>query len=317
MKISVDKLWAFCGALPVFILSILVMPYATVGDQQFYRVFYEGINGLSLLQAFDYYQNMLGTSEPGYFLFVYSVADFLNKDWVFSFINFLVFYYLLVWMRAHNVSRLATLLLYGNFYIFVLFFSAERLKFAIFVFLFGYSLRGLARYLFYGLSLITHVQFILLLVGTQVRRALAEIRGLARGEVGLSLLSFLFVLVSMSLLLFFLRDHIASKLSHYYGAWGGASAILKPLVFTCMAIFYAPGRRFEAFLVSLPMLLASFFIGSERVVIFSYFAFMYYGLRYRNGFNLGVMAAGVFFFYKGILFVSKIIEFGDGFAGIY
>jgi len=317
MKVNAEKFTAFCWAFPLSCIGLWLISYAVGGDQQFYRAFYENVQGLSLADAFYAYKNQLGTSEPGYFFLVYLVSGWLSKDVAFSIINFILYYQLFLWMLRQNVSQLLFPLLVSNFYLLVLSFSAERLKLSLVIFLVAYSLRGVVKYALLGFSLISHVQVILLLIGTQVEAALHVLRRLMRGRVGLGFLSLLLTVVCVAALLLLLREHIESKLSYYYGAWGGPAAVIKPLVFMVMAIFYSRGRGAEALLASLPMVLASFFIGSERVVIFSYFVFMYYAAPYRRGLNVGVLASALFFAYNGINFLMRMIEFGDGFAGIY
>lgn len=114
-----------------------------------------------------------------------------------------------------------------------------------------------------------------------------------------------------------MRDHVLSKLAAYSGVWGGADSLIKPLIFMALAVYYSRQKWGEALLASLPLVVASYFVGSERVTIFSYFVFMYYAAPYRNGLNLGVIATSVFFAYGGIGFLSRMIMFGDGFAGGY
>jgi len=317
MKISVGKLVAFCWALSLACVGLMLLPYAVAGDQQFYRGFYESVPGLSLDQGYAFYKNQLGTSEPGYFLLMYLLSPWLPKDVVIGFLNFVLYYHVFLWLRRQRVSMLLYPLLACNFYLMVLSFSAERVKLALVFFLVGYSLRGVLRYLALGLSLVTQVQMLLLLLGARVEGVLAVCRQLARGRVGSGFVSMLLTLLGGLVLLLLLREHIASKFSHYAGVWGGATALIKPLIFTAMTLFYARGRVLEAFLVSLPMVVAAYFIGSERVVIFSYFVFMFYAAPYRRGLNLGVVAASGFFAYGGIGFLRRMVEFGDGFAGIY
>lgn len=317
MKVSAEKFFAFCWAFPLSCIGLLLFSCAVEGDQLFYRSFYDNIYGLSLADGFYAYKDQLGTSEPAYFFLVYLASGWLPKDVLFSIVNFILYYQIFLWMLRQHVSQLLFPLLACNFYLLVLSFSAERLKLSLTIFLVACSLRGVLRYVLLGVSLISHLQAILLLIGTQVEATLHMLRRLMRGRVGLDFLAFLLVMVCVVAVLFLLREHIESKFSYYYGIWGGPAAVIKPLVFMSMAIFYSRGRGGEAFLVSLPMVLASFFIGSERVVIFSYFVFMYYAAPYRRGLNIGVLASALFFAYKGIQFLMRIIAFGDGFAGDY
>lgn len=317
MKVSRDKLMAFIWALPLTCLSLILLPYAVVGDQFYYRAFYEQAGYLSLREAFTFYNYRLSTSEPGYFIFVYATAAWLQKDVAFSMVNGILYYNMFLWLARQRVSLLLYPLLVCNFYLVVLSFSAERLKYALVVFFIGCSLSGFFKYLTYGFSLVSHVQLVLLLACTQVTRLLDVLKSLRYGRVGAASFSLLLLCFGALGLLLFLREHIQQKFEFYYGTWGGVHALIKPLMFMGMAIFYSRGRGVEAFFVSLPMLLASFFIGSERVVIFSYLVFMYYSVTYRNGLNIGVLASTTYFAWQGVNFVFNMIMFGDGFASTY
>ncbi|RON06735.1 hypothetical protein BK659_20855 [Pseudomonas brassicacearum] len=317
MKVSSVKLQAFLWAIPVFIGSLLVFPYCVLGDQEFYRNFYAGVVGLPIAEAFQFYKDSLGTSEPGYFFFSYTFAPLVHKDLLFSAVNFLFFYHVFLWMLRNDVSRILFPAFYLNFYLLVLAFSAERLKLSLLFFLVGYALTGLFRYCFYAVSILAHVQTLMLLVATQTRRVLFILHRLSLGRVGYGFLSLFFLMVGMALVLVVLREHIASKIGFYTEAWGGWGSILKPLVFMLLSVYYARARWIEALLASLPMVLAAYFVGAERIVIFSYFVFMFYGLQSKRGLNIAVVLTSLYFSYKGVDFLIKAISFGDGFAGAY
>lgn len=316
MKVSSVKLQAFLWALPLFFGSLLVFPYGLLGDQEFYRRFYAGVAGLPVIEAFQFYRDSLGTSEPGYFLFSYVFAPFINKDLMFSVVNFLFGYHIFLWMLRNDVSRLLFPAIYLNFYVLVLAFSAERLKLSLLIFLMGYAQAGFFRYFFYAFSVFVHVQTLMLLVAAQVRKILFITHRLLLGRVGYGFLSLSFLMIGIVLVLVVLREHIESKISFYAGAWGGIESILKPVIFTLLSMYYARSRKVEALLASLPMVLAAYFIGAERVVIFSYFVFMYYGLQSRRGVNISVVLTLLYFIYKGVGFLTGVVLYGDGFADV-
>ncbi|MDR7281952.1 hypothetical protein J2X84_000767 [Pseudomonas corrugata] len=312
-----EKSIAFLWALPFFFGSLLVFPYCLVGDQESYRRFYDGVAGLPIVEAFEFYRDSLGTGEPGYFIFVYVFAPLLPKELLFSIINLLFFYNIFLWVVRKGVSLIIFPLFYLNFYLLVLAFSAERLKLSLFIFLIGFGVPGLFRYLFYTASILTHVQTLMLLVSTQFRNILFVFQRITFGKIGIGFLYLLFLILAMALVLIVLREHIASKITYYFEAWGGIESVLKPAIFCVLAIYYARDRRIEALLASLPMMMAAYFIGAERVVIFSYFIFMFYGLQSKRGLNIGVVLTSLYFGYKGIDFMFRLVLLGDGFAGTY
>lgn len=306
-------LLAAIWALPIFFISLVIFPYFFSGDQEFYRKFYEGVSILPFNEAFDFYKASLGTSEPGYFLLVYMISPMISKDLLFSILNFILFQQIYSWLLRHDVSRLLFPVLYVNFYLLVLAFSAERLKLALLLFLIGCSAGGVLRFLFLTASIFAHVQVLILLFCTQTRKIITVLESLIQGRAGAGFLSLGFLTIGISIVLFVMREHIESKLGAYYGMWGGPQSMLKPLVFTFLAVIYAEDSKVEALVASLPLVVCAYFIGDERIVIFSYFVFVFYGLQANRGLNLGVVLTSLYFSYKGVYFLINIILFGNGF----
>jgi hypothetical protein len=314
MKISQEKYQALLWGLPFFVGSLLVFPSAQLGDQEFYRNFYAGVVGLSLGEAFQFYRGVLGTSEPGYFLVTFVFASWFNKDVLFSIVNYVFVFNVFLWLIRNDVSRLLFPMFYLNFYILVLAFSAERLKLSLLFFLMGANSLGLFRYALYGFSTLAHVQTLMLVVIAQSRKFLHITNRLLAGKIAPGFMSLFLLMVGILPVLVLLREHIESKLTFYAAMWGGVDAILKPLIFTALSMFYARSRRVEAILASLPMVIASYYIGAERVVIFSYFIFMYYALQSKRGVNVAVLLTLLYFGYKGVDFLINIFLYADGFA---
>lgn len=133
----ITKAGIFCASLAslfFFAFSLLVFPYYQEGDQLFYRAFYDGIQGLSFADAFVFYQGTLGTFEPLYFIFSYSVSAFLTKDTALSIVNALFAFLLFKRLLEYRTHPIVIGLISLNFYFLVLLFSAERLKLSLLFF---------------------------------------------------------------------------------------------------------------------------------------------------------------------------------------
>lgn len=316
MKYFSHETLAAAWALPVLIFSLFMFPFFTSGDQEFYRKFYSGVSDMSFVEGFVFYKKTLGTSEAGYFLLTYLFSAVLQKDVLFSLLNFVLFQQVFSWLLRHDVSRVLFPMVYFNFYLIVLAFSAERLKLSLLFFLIAYSASGLWRILFLAVSVMSHVQVLIMLLSAQVRRFNTVLSEFSQGRIGYGFVSLMFLIMLMLGMLFVLREHILSKFLVYYDLWGGGGAILKPLFFTLLTVCYASDKKLEALLASLPLVLCAYLIGEERIVIFSYFIFVFYALQVNRGINVGIVITGLYFFYKGLLFVSNVVYFGDGFASI-
>jgi hypothetical protein len=312
-KISVrTSVLPFFFALGAFILSMIILPLHTGSDQIIYRKVYEALPGLSFLEGFIFFTVNTSSREPGYFLLVYVFSHFMNKDLLMSFLNAAIGYYLSLWLIRKKISWHVIILLSLNYYLIVLFFAAERLKLSLLLALLAlaYS-RGLFRYLLWGGSILSQMQTALLILSMVTANIVASLRPLFRGKLRFRMLFSLIGLFFLALLLFFLREHIIEKLPKYIEK-GGITELIKPLVFTGLTLYYAKYKRVEAFVMQAPMIIASFVVGGERIVIFSYFIFMFYALQFRRGSNLGVFLPSSYFFVKGIIYIINTILYGQG-----
>lgn len=306
----------------VFLLSYVLLQYYVSGDQAYYHSFYEAIPEYGFKDGFIYYTSALGSMEPMYYVLTYFFSGLVDKDILMSFINSL-FYLLLIRLLVRNkVSFPIICLLLFNFYLMVLLFAAERLKVAIFFMLFALSFSGSLRYWFLGLSLISHVQVVFLIAGKLIASFVDYAKPLLNGKLKYGAISTFGAAIIVFLVMYLLRDHIFSKFEAYSslgesgGSYsGGFSAMLKPLIFLLFSLYYARQKKLEVFSMHFPLLVAAFLIGEERIVIFSYFVFMYYALQVNRGENLGVIVFSFYFLVKGIYFIGKIYTYGNGFYG--
>lgn len=313
MSIERSALLALFLAGLFFLICLSLFPYYTEGDQYYYRLFYDGVKDLSLHEAFELYNSALGSMEPGYFFFVYSLSSILDKDILFSITNFFLAYLVFLWLMRVRVSFFIVLILCFNFYLMVLFFSAERLKLSIIFYMLSFYCVSWSRYFFLAISLMVHLQIVFLLVAAQSSRVLKVFISLFKSRIGGDFFVLIFFVVALIVASLLLRGHILNKLNFYFDAWGGLEGGIKPALFMLLAAFYAKRKWPEALAATFPVLLASFFIGSERLTMMSYFIFMYYGLQFRHGLNVGVISTSIYFAFKGVFFLLNVISHGDGF----
>ncbi|MDF2414980.1 hypothetical protein [Aeromonas sp. 1HA1] len=318
MKISNNKIFITCIFVFIvyFLFSLVVFKYYDAGDQIAYRYFYSGMRDLSFKDGLVFYKNSLDSSEPGYFLLVYIFSSFIEKDILLSFLNgifiFLLFYHLI----KLQVSNVVLLLLSCNYYIFVLLFSAERLKLSLLILLLGWCFYGKGRKIIY-LSVFTHVQSAIIILLLQLERFddfLLKLNRARLGYVNKNIIGLFSLLILGCVFTYFMWGHIYHKITTYYTQWSGFDSVFKPMVFTLLSMVYAKENKFQAFIIGSIMSTLSVLLGGERLVIFSYFAFLYYGLQYNKGMNFGVIITSIYFTLKGMLFIFNVINTGDGFV---
>ena len=98
-------------------------------------------------------------------------------------------------------------------------------------------------------------------------------------------------------------------------AYGGDRSLfdfLRMTIFFLIALYYTKDRS-ETLIYFLPLFIAVYFVGGDRMNMIGYMFCLYYCLPYRAGLNLGVLITNLYFLYANIDFVSKIILYGNGF----
>ncbi len=301
----------FIVAILVLLLSLLIMPFYTHGDQVYYRRAYEQLSGLSLTKGYLFYSQCLASREYIHFFLSWVASRFVEKDVFIAFFNAIFAYVAMSLFQKWKVSVIiAFWLILTNFYFLVLYFSAERLKFG-FIFL-ALSMIYIGQvkrfYGFVGLALISHVQVIIVYVSILSNVLVGHISKLfSTGQVAKLVLFFVPFLLFPSLV----GNQILTKFQLYHGEYGIAD-LTKITVFFLLALWYSRDK-FEAFKLFVPLFIAVFLVGGDRVNLISYFVFLYYGVQYRGGWNLGVLATSAYFSYASIGFLVKIFQHGDGF----
>ena len=213
-----------------------------------------------------------------------------------SFFNSLlaVVYYKLALLRNGN-KFLSFLIVIFSYYFFVLFFSADRLKFS-FLFL-GLALlyKNKIRNLYFYIALLSHIQTLIIFTSINIKKFKSIFK-----------ISYIFYFFTFSLIILYLFEHILNKLPAYLFKNYDIFGILKIIFFYILAKRFSKEKNI--FIYFLPILFFSLFFGGDRIVIYSYFLFMYFSLNYKNGLNFGVILVNLYFFFESINFIYKILN---------
>jgi hypothetical protein len=296
------------------IFSYYISLFYTEGDQLAYRKIYEDISELSFVDAFSYYSSYMGVSEVVHFIVIWiSTHLTVDKNITMAISNSLLWILAFKTLVKYNVNFYVSLVLTSfNFYMFVLFFAAERLKFGfIFLFLSVLAIDNGKSYLKYvSLSILSHVQMAIVYVSLAFSNE--NIYSIKK----IKLLSFKTILLVLlfSGTIFFLYDHIIEKVSIYSRITEetpGYNSLSKLIVFAILAFIYK--RKFETILMFVPLFISAFLLGSERINMLGYMAFLYYGLQYKTGLNVGVLATSSYFIFKAIIFLTTVFAVGNAF----
>ena len=303
------------AAVLVFLLSLLILPFCTGGDQSIYRKVYVALPDLSLTQGFSFYSLNLSSKEFVHFFLSWVASHFIGKDLFVAFSNAILAYVAIsLFLKWKSSVTIAFLLFLTNFYFIVLYFAAERLKFG-FIFLalsMVYIDQFKQFYVFAVLALFSHVSvaivYVSALFNVFVGRILKLFRTAKVFKLDLLVIPFLF------LPLLLVKNQIIAKFMIFHQHFRGNSLIGlgKVLAFLLLALWYSK-KKSETIILFVPIFIAVFLVGGMRLNIFGYFVFLHYGLQFRGGWNWGVLATSLYFAYSSMNYLVNVIQHGDGF----
>lgn len=311
LSVTSYKLVQFVCIVFTFMISIYYGNLYVEGDQYFYIAMYESLGGLDLIEAFEYYSKSLNSSEVIHFFVTWVGAQLFDKVLLFAAINGFLTYFFIKSCEKLKVNVWITLLIFiSNFYMYVLFFAAERLKVG---FLFGFAAFCVSSYktqlVLMGLSVVGHAQMLIIYIiqlGATVFDKILNLHFLSHLKKSV----FLYLLVGVIIIAVML-EHILYKVQHYIQD-GDLSNLAKPIIFMVASITLSKNKKSILFIFS-SLAVTSFIIGDERVTIFSYFVFLFFAVQKRNGINFFTISFSIYFLMKSIDFLNKIEIYGQGF----
>ncbi len=296
----------------VFVLSLLISPYYTIGDQLHYRKVFEVLPTLGFIEGFEFYRRNLSSIEPVYYTLSWLVSRFLEKDLFTSVLNaILAFYSMRLLIKWKASVYMASLIIVTNFYFLVLFFAAERLKLSLmFLTMALISKNRLRLYSFSILSVFTHAQTFVVYGTIFFHLFVMEIKRIFRS--GLIKVNFIVVLVCLVLSLTMMSEHLLVKLGAYLKPDFDLQNIFRLFAFYILALVYSRNRK-ETTVFFIPLFLVALAIGGERVNLYGYFVFLYYALPVNKGINAGVLVTSAYFINASYGFMVNIFQHGNGF----
>ena len=204
----------------VFILSILIGPHYSEGDQFHYRTVYDAVSSLSFAEGYIYYNLSLSSYEYVHYSLIWFFSRFLEKDIFIALSNSILVYLLLINLNKLRVSYLiSAILVLSNFYFFVLYFAAERLKYGMIFFLFSFYNIERVKF-FYPLvlfSVISHAQFLILYAG--IFATFLKDKFLRFFAMGFISKKIFYLVLLLSVVAIILNKQIYEKFLAYFGAF--------------------------------------------------------------------------------------------------
>jgi hypothetical protein len=282
------------------------MSSASGGDIELYRTVYNDMPDYGFSDGFMFYYQWISSLEFGHYVLIWIASRLIDQTTFVAFSNAMLAYLAMSLFQKWKASLyIASILVVTNFYLYVMYFSTERLKIAfIFLalsFLFADKLKNVCAFAL--LASITHIQTIIVYISMIFSRCYELLIKLVKtGKTFRYVVAFPLLLIPP----FLLREHISLKIEAYYHETEFVEFARIVLLFL-LALWYSK-NRLETVLLFIPVFVSIYFIGGERINFIGYFLFLYYGLQVNRGLNFGVLATTIYFAYMTIGFCMNTLN---------
>lgn len=321
VKISHTNLTLFLLVVVVFFFSLFFSRYYIDGDQIPYFNAYKDVYGKSLFEGFWFYHNRITTREPIHYLLVWAASNLgFDKNFVMSVANSILAYVTVrVFLKWKVSIYVAVIIVCTNYYLWVLYFAAERLKFS-FIFLmlsFIYVERQKKSIYFAITSILSHTQQIIIYGSILFSFAVKNSSYIIKyGRVKKNKIYFLIAFILFSAILYFyLGDHLRYKFISYFSTSPKLSfmKIWKCLIFLILTLLVS-NKWTQIFSIFSVLIIATLLFGDIRVNMMSFLVLMYFSLHKNRGINLILFFTTSYMLLKTCWFVYKTITTGQGFG---
>ena len=312
-KIIVDlsTLNTFFFFIVTFCISLLFKSFYVKGDQYIYIEFYEASKGLSFLEIYILQISSMTSSDLGYSVLILIFSDLVSKNTYISLSNAILGALLYKLLKKYNYPTWLYIGLILSFYMFVLFFAAERLKFAaIFVIIAFFYKSFLKKSLILLFAAFFHTQAVFalaLVIIYEVTRAdfISNIFKLKN----LIIFTFFSLITAFFLALSF--EFIFEKFLQYSSY--ELLSLVKPFALGLISITFMMDKFF-AISSTLFFLISCFILGTDRIIMMQFiFVILFLNHNSKNQiFVLFILFS--YLFIKNIDFIYKILICGEGFV---
>lgn len=304
---------------PLFwLLSTRISGAYTEGDQVWYRALYDSLHGAYFGEIRSYQSRLTSSVEPvlGALYWLGSNLS-IQKDVYLGLWNALLLSLVVLHLRKYRASLLFSFLLLLNYYLWVLLFAADRLKFA-YIFLLVAALSGnrIVKFMASSISVFSHFQIIIQWASIAAARIAEAVR--LRADINKNkLIRYSILLLAALFFALYLgaqySEFISSKAIRYADAYGGGVMSLVNILILLVVGVVVLERRLDFLAGLIPLAIAAYLLGPERVNMMAVFLFIVFALEERKTSNLAVISLMIYFAIKAMGFLYNIYYFGHGY----
>jgi hypothetical protein len=294
-KIALNQTLVIISLIFIFTYawSKYIFFYYTAGDQIIYGLFFERSIGKSFLEIFALQRGFLGASEPGFSWLIYLVNDILSKSTFMSLANAFLSVLFYLFIKDRKYAWLIFTFFILNYYTSVLFFSAERLKFAVIALL---LVQKIQKPYLKGIMLIVpgffHFQYLTILPILYGRYLLAN--------PSFMFFTFVAFLSGIFLIYFQFGDMIILKYYAYSNNFN-MIGLGKALILGVILMTVSNQRKFD-FLVAIYFLFLTVLLGADRIVSME-IIYLLLIIRFYNVYQF------IVFFTLSLYLILKLVSF--------
>jgi len=311
-KILINKstIHAYIFFIFTFLTSIFITNFYILGDQFHYIEFYESSKDLSLLDTYILQLTSIGSADPGYSLIIWLFSDLVSKNLLISLANALLALLLFKILRNFKYPTWFFVGMLLSFYMFVLFFAAERLKFAAIVILVAFFYKNFfTRAFIILLASLFHAQslFALALIGIHAVTRKNLLPNIFKFG---NFLAFIFIASFISIFLMFAYELIYEKFIAYTSY--DFLSLAKPIALGSISLIFMRDKFF-ALSCFIFFLVTCFILGTDRIIMMQFiFTMLFLDHRDKNQ-VLVLSTLFLYLFLKNLDFIYKIFLCGEGF----
>uniref|UniRef100_A6VTF8 EpsG family protein n=1 Tax=Marinomonas sp. (strain MWYL1) TaxID=400668 RepID=A6VTF8_MARMS len=300
--------------ISAYISSYFLLSYYTGGDQYYYRQFYDALVDSDIRELFFLLSSRLGASEPVSGILLWLGANMgLSKDVYISFLNAFLLTGILMLCVRYKVNFVFIFLLFTNYYIVVLFTSAERLKIAFLFMVYALYFSEVKRKVFMILSLFSHFQMIVVIASIVFDKFLGiSVRILFRNLVSKKDMFFLFLVFGLLGVVGNFSGSVFNKVLGYSQFSNGVYELFQVMAL-CFVAFLVLRDRGIYFIYMIPISIACMVVGSSRLNILAFFILLFFSIVQKRTHHPVLILLMVYFSFKSIFFIEKVFLYGNGF----
>lgn len=306
-----NKFYKIIFLIYVGSLSSYFLPLYTDDDQYLYQLFYNSISGLSLIESYIKYNFIVGASEPIYFLLIFNLHDIVDKNLLILILNTIFAILLYEYLEKNSKAYLSVMAL-TNFYFMALLFSHERLKLAIIIILLVNRCNIKNNLIKIYMPILAHFQMALIVIPNFYMRNWGS---------KMQLINKIIAIFISGVFFFYFHEIIIEKVIYYNSEVGFVKvldAFIKIIFFVIIGIRISKKEDRRYYLQhQMLILMSAFFLGGDRLVIFSYGLLMHAYIQNKNNKDsvgkVLIFIVNFYFGIKGVLFLANVIDHGHGF----